>query len=59
MSSAAEQYRALVAKLEAINPSGLKVGDIDPVTGLRITSENASNLEKPTNQNNAPRKPLW
>ena len=54
MATAAEQYRALVAKLEAINPSGLKVGDIDPVTGLRITTENA-----PTQTNETPNKPLW
>lgn len=40
MTTAAQQYRALVAKLEAINPSQLnelKIGDIDPATGQRIT----------------------
>lgn len=33
----AEQYRALVNKLEAIQLNELKIGDIDPATGRRIT----------------------
>lgn len=38
MSTAAEQYRALVAKLESIQQlNELKIGDIDPRTGRRIT----------------------
>jgi hypothetical protein len=39
MITAAEQYRALVAKLETINPSQLnelKIGDIDPTNGRKI-----------------------
>ena len=42
MTSAVDQYRALVAKLEAINPSqlneDLKIGDIDPRNGQKILS---------------------
>ena len=42
MTSAVEQYRALVAKLEAINPSqlteDLKIGDIDPRNGQNLIS---------------------
>lgn len=41
MVTAAEQYRALVEKLEAINPSNEQklAVEIDPLTGQPVTNE--------------------